>query len=542
MASSTATSTEHSSKTGSLKDALIQALSEGFQCKVRYVHTAPKRCDPLFSTPSGAEPEITRLASHFLTISINSNHEASSRENDAFVLGIEVLIYTTKRLTTIFVSKADSTGYLPNRKPSAAKTIITTFVQWLANSEQHNHPTRKLVISLFARSQSQYLFPGSVENTSKHILDDRQLIKWWLRVLDPIFPKQNDDECPDESETSRYKGYLTVPGYEGFSELRSFLPPQSGSSPAGRRWVAGNPLKELAETRVVPETAPTRCLLPRFPDDPKARFIRDLDDEAGLSEEAESTVSPKKNSGGRWTSIRDLDRFWEAMSFRQECSSGRVVGFIWLSIGPQSDSASNHLKQSGVESLVSNLSSDSVSQEETSIANGRSPKKKKRKPLSGPIIPRQPRLKGGSSSLTASDLSSMAAGETANGLVLSQDGYEKAMHSLLHLDFANIEVARKSTAKWVAEVSYVAGIRSDWASEVIGTAKLADASTNGDLQVKNVNDLGGMIRKKRKAEDQPVVEGATGAPTPADGTKDEQPAVNMLGVGMIRKKPKAAPT
>lgn len=537
-------------KTGSLKDELAAALPEGFRCKVRYVHTPLKSCDPLFPPPPGAEPEKTRSATHLLAVSvtpIRGKHEES--ETDVFALGIEVFVYTTKRLTTLFVSKADSTGYLPQQRPSPVKVITTTFLQWLSAKERHAHPTRKLVISLFARAQKQYLFPGSSENSTKHVLDDRQLIKWWARVLDPIFPKK--DEYSHESADSEYDGYITVPGYEGI-EIKPFFPPHNYSSGVGVHWKAGNPLLELAETRGIPKESPTRCLLPRFPDDPKARFMQDLDDEVGISEDAQVTISPSKRKNGKWAAIRDLGRFWEAMEFRQECSSGRVVGFLWLVIRMQQfelirrEVEGKHGRKEKSQELSASLtSSDPPSVQDDAAIARISPSKRRRKPLSGPIVSRQPRLKGGSSSLTASsDLALMLDTAPEYGLALTKEGYDKAMHTLLHLDFANLDVAIQSTSRWVSDVSSIGGVQSDWSFEIVGSAKLEEvaknASSNSNLQV---NDLSGMaMRNKRKPEHRAVAEGHAVAETRLENAGHEMPAVNILGGGMIRKKIKPSAT
>ena len=525
-------------KPGSLEDKLAAALPDGFQCRVRYVHSPPKPCDPLFSPPQSSEPEKTRLASHYLTVSIKPKN-SNDIESDVLFLGIEALVYTTKHLTTIFVSKADSTGYLPQQRPSPVKAIATAFLRWLSSLEQYRHPTRKLVISLFARSQTQYLFPGSADNKSKHVLDDRQLIKWWARVLDPIHPKTVEVKDPEQAKDTEYDGYITVPGYSA-AELRSYMPSNSPSSSGGIRWRAGDPLLELARTREISIAAPPRCLLPRFPDDPKARFMQDLDNEMGIHEDL-ATISPSKRKGGTWNSIRDLDRFWEAMEFRQECSSGRVVGFLWLVIRPQEanqpkdDALSQDLSQ---ESSLGALNSDIASQPEESLSVTSSPSKKRRKPLSGPIVTRQPRLKGGSSSLSAtSDLTKMFNTTSSDGLLLGKDGYDKAMQNLLHLDFSTLKVATQSTSKWVSDVSGICGITDDWSFEVAGTAKLeavvSNGNGNGNAQV---NDLGGMIRKKRKADD--AIPAATNA---ADQVGVNQNAgVNVLSAGLVRKKPKPA--
>jgi regulator of Ty1 transposition protein 109 len=523
--------------TKTLRDDLVAALPEGFHCRVRYVSSSPKPCDPLFSAPQGSEPEKTRLANHFLTVSTKPKGETE----DVLFLGIEALVYTTRHLTTIFVSKADSTGYLPRQRPSPVRVIATTFLKWLSTKERHKHPTRKLVISLFARSQTQYLFPGSADNGSKHVLDDRQLIKWWARVLDPIIPKKDTPKDSAGSGEVEYDGYITVPGYSP-TELRPFMP----STGDGARWHPGDPLVELAETRGLSAAAPPRCLLPRFPDDPKARFMLDLDTEMGMSEEAGVTISPSKRKSGKWNSVRDLDRFWEAMEFRQECSSGRMVGFLWLVIrqkdaNPSSQQAIDELDSQATsqESALGAQNGDATSQHEEIVSIMSSPSKKRRKPLSGPIVPRQPRLKGGSSSLSAtSDLTSMFSVASSDGLILSKEGYDKAMQKLLHLDFSDLKVATQSTGKWVSEVSGICGTKNDWSLEITGTLKPEEtgskANGSGNAQV---NDLGGMIRKKRKADN--ADSSVTDAPAPVDVAKES--GVNVLSGGMIRKKPKTAP-
>lgn len=533
MSSTSEPHTRSDAKTGTLKSVLNAALPKGFHCKARYIRTPAKTCDPLFSPPPGHEPEKTRLESHFLTASIESHGQTK----DVLALGFEVLVYSTKHLTTIFVSKADSTGYLPQQQPSPVKQITTTFLQWLSTKERQRHPTRTVVVSLFARAQSQYLFPGSAENPKKHVLDDRQLIKWWTRVLDPLFLAR------EETQEAEYNGYITVPGYES-REILQFLPLHNQSSGAVQHWNPANPLKELASTRGIPTDAPPRCLLPRFPDDPKARFMQDLDDEVGISNEPSTTTSPSRRKNGNWSSVRDLDRFWEAMEFRQECSSGRVVGFLWLVTRKKHEvKGQSEVKNDGNSqaSLVGRLSSDPAPQEEEP-ATDETYRQKRRKPLSGPIIPRQPRLKSNSSSLTStSDLASTLSAEIEDGLVLSRDCYDRAMHTLLHLDFANAEVAAQSTSKWVTGVSSICGIQTDWMLQIEGQGEVKEASKSSGGNDGQINDLGGMVRKKkRKPDEQIAVEDRPTIEAEMQTTTVNVPAVNVLGGGMVRKKPKSA--
>ncbi|KAF7189924.1 Histone acetyltransferase [Pseudocercospora fuligena] len=523
----------------SLKDSLTEALPSTFKCKTRYVYSPPKPCEPLFSALPGKDPEKARLASHFLTVSVDASSLPQAGKGDVISFAIEVLVYSTRRLTTIFVSKVDSTSYIPRIKPSPIKTTVTTFLKWLVSKKLQKNPGRKIVVSLFARAQAQYLFPGSSDDKGKHVLDDRQLIKWWARVLNPIIPAGEGDPAV------QYQAYITVPGYEK-SELRQFMPPGSntGEKP---RWVSGNPLPELARTRGVPEHAPPRCLLPRFPDDPKARFISDLDEEIGISQDAEVTISPSKRKSGKWKSVTGLDQFWEQMEFRQECSSGRVVGFLWLVISPKklddesSEAASIELANINSQESLSSvpiLSSDAVSQDGANQVNGR-PKKKKRTRLTGPIIPRLPKVKSTTSNL--SEMLSQIDTQPGDGIAITKDGYDKAMSMLLQLDFSNLDIATQSTRKWTAQIQGIAGLTEDFAVEVIGSvvpeASATAASVNGAAPV---NDLGGLIKKKKRKADEAGKENMKANDVQAGA--NEQPAVNVLSSGMIRKKPKPAAT
>ncbi|GIZ48025.1 hypothetical protein CKM354_001110000 [Cercospora kikuchii] len=504
----------------SLKDELQDALPAGFNCKTRYLHSPPKPCDSLFSSLPGQNPEKTRLASHFLTVSVDASALPQSGSGDVINFAIEVLVYTTRKLTTIFVSKVDSTAYVPRIRPSPVKTAVTTFLKWLAEKERRKRPNRKIVVSLFARAQSQYLFPGSSDDKGKHVLDDRQLIRWWARVLDPIIPSAN----PDDEEQPRYQGYLTVPGYAK-TELRSFMPPSTAS--AEPRWLPGHPLIELGRTRGVPEHAPPRCLLPRFPDDPKARFISDLDDEIGVSQDSQLTASPSKVKSARWKSVMSLDQFWEQMEFRQECSSGRAVGFLWLVISPNKDEddvfGSDNVAVMNAESQDSIISVEAAptSEPKNAAATSGSPKKRKRKPLTGVIVPRLPKIKSTQSDLL--DMQAQLDAESGNGVLVNADGYNKAMSTMLHLDFSTLEAAIWSTTKWIAEVQSIAGLNGDFAVDVAGQAQVEVAASSTGANGAGVNDMSGMIRKKRKAEPAP---------------EPQQPAVNVLGAGMVRKKPK----
>src|SRR5262249_43950856 len=126
------------------------------------------------------------------------------------------------------------------------------------------------------------------------------------------------------------QAFVTIPGEDSIS---TFLPTHVRSDPSLRtRWKHGHPLREISSFGPVP---PPRCLVPHFPDDPKARFLDELDEELRDAVPASQvTESPSKRGSGHWRSVRSLEQFWELMAFRQECSSGRLVGFIWLVFTP----------------------------------------------------------------------------------------------------------------------------------------------------------------------------------------------------------------
>ncbi|KAK9488604.1 histone acetylation protein-domain-containing protein [Lipomyces starkeyi] len=200
----------------------------------------------------------TQLSTHFLTLTYAGLH----------VLALELLVYTNwpsadtnetekEPLTTIFVSKADSSGYFNSDREDAkinlgdvVTQILTMFIKTLSRPST---PTR---LCLFARAQSQYIFPESGRNKQKHVLSDRDLIKWWIRVTSPLL------SLFSELKSAR----LSVPGAEQV-EVKSFLAHDSETK--NLLWKEGHIFcpdgdrdKELALRHV-----------PSFPDDPKSRFL-----------------------------------------------------------------------------------------------------------------------------------------------------------------------------------------------------------------------------------------------------------------------------
>ncbi|KTW29742.1 hypothetical protein T552_00949 [Pneumocystis carinii B80] len=229
-----------------------------------------------------------------------SNHFFFILQEDAMAYAIEVLIFFSSELSVFYISKADSTGFFNRHgSPSPLKAVISTFLSYLIRRfSRKNIPSR---ISLFSRSQPQYLFPSSSLNPSKHILDDRELVRWWLKVLDSV----NGSQCP--------KKYVLIPGMDPRETLK--YTPQHVDTDLN--WICGHPYESMGQS--------AGEIIPRFPDDPKTRFLDQLD---------------------RDGEVVSIDKFWELMAFRQECIHGRIVGFFSLEFpGNDQDGTNNTITE-----------------------------------------------------------------------------------------------------------------------------------------------------------------------------------------------------
>ena len=534
-----------------LEQRLARSLPEGCRFTIHHVSTPPTTCPAIYAAPPHEEAEKTYCENHFLSVSIDSSGSQLQ------VFAIEVLIYTTEYLTTLFVSKADSTGYLyllklPQETPSPLKIISTTFLQYLIEDRQR--PDRRLVLSLFARAQNQYLFPGSIENNHKHVLDDRGLIKWWCKVLDPILGKfENENNALEERRVGSMRdeldgkplGFLKVPGCDVY-ETQSFLPRDEwGRIAEKHRWLTKDPLRELGRSPGLPE----RCLIPRFPDDPKARFVETLDDEISDEESlpslSQNPVSPsKKQNNGRWRSVKSLEQFWEMMQFRQECSSGRLVGFLWGTFHP-AISCARKKTINDERRFQSTLPTPHDSQhEDCTLVPPQSPLRSSPTPELPPSTPQKdislertptPTPVKRKQATAMRDLPEETnyyywPKSSRGEVVLRQKDYQRLGHLLLRLDYADEHIAQESTGKWIDDVLERAGLKT-WGRHVVGKATTCgkrDPITDAKPAMLNA----GLIRKKKRpAEDMNKEAVET-------GSESNEPGVTTLSGGLVRKKAK----
>ncbi|KIW92883.1 uncharacterized protein Z519_06732 [Cladophialophora bantiana CBS 173.52] len=517
----------------SLPSRLAAVLPLGLDLRAYHLSTPPTPVPALFTPLTGHDEEATLCESHFLAVS-SPEHQG---QKEVLVYAIEILIFTTQSLVTIFVSKADSSGFSSRlnqqkRSPSAVAAITSTFVEFLLESRLSSS---RVVVSLFARSQNQYLFPGSSENAGKHILDDRQLIKWWCRVLDRVLRHPSRD--------SMATAHLLVPGCDK-SETKTFFPPSSrADSSSDPKWVSSYPASLL----VTDPSIPPRHVIPHLPDDPKARFLDDLNGDF---------VDEK----GHWRSVKSLDQFWEMMSYRQECSAGRLVGFLWLvfSRGQTEHVARSELEQTGqTENLsktptqLSLITPENPHQRGTGVTEPDPPTATALKmitepgspPSSSPVQPEpgsntleqiQNANQGVPAPARGERSMSSATKDTRGELVMSVNEYQALMDHLLQTDFAGEGLAADSTRSWIDKAMELSKVAS-FGRPIHGRAApvLAQPPVPDIVSSTQVNMLTG-VRKKRKADTMENGTTAVESTLPTSAL-----TANTLLSSLVRKKPKS---
>jgi regulator of Ty1 transposition protein 109 len=202
------------------------------------------------------------------------------------VFALEIIIYESIDKCTLFISKADTTGHFYERGLSMRDVTVAILRDLLRNYVRHDKKTR---LCLFAKAEGQYLFPCSKENPRKHVISDGQLIKWWVAVVDGL---------ADEFEPGA-QAKLQMPGAHE-RDIMGYL-----SKAARMHWAAGDIFS--SEKGNYQQAAVYH--IPRFPDDPKRRFLDFL-----VGEKRIKSVSTQQ--------------FWLELQSRQEFRLGRAVGII----------------------------------------------------------------------------------------------------------------------------------------------------------------------------------------------------------------------
>ncbi|GAA5937328.1 hypothetical protein JCM3775_006582 [Rhodotorula graminis] len=320
---------------------------------------------------------------------------AASETRSALVpiVALEASLYfiPSTSCALLYISKVDTTGLSSPSSSSPTRTLVSAFV---AHHLVHPpHGARRLRVHVFARAQSQYLFPGSADNSrSKRVLDDKQLLRWWKATLERASSMALREgggegggvggcggEGGGEGEARDIRKWYLVPGLAHVESL-PYLPS------TGPGWTYGHPYASLSSplhrASDPPSAHPLPDHVPAFADDPKSRFLHSLTSSPvapsgteGDYDDAYSALGSATWSAGGATPAhkvaeleRQVDRerrrlvagvpggvdeWWERMAFRQECCAGQLVGFFVVAVGEPAPAPSSSSSSSSASTSTS---------------------------------------------------------------------------------------------------------------------------------------------------------------------------------------------
>lgn len=392
------------------------------------------------------------------------------------VLGIEISIYSVPATSTclLYVSKIDTTGLLKDPAPSkiVTRALLEHYMQ------QHPRSMQSLRIHVFARSQDQYLFPGSIENKTKRVLDDKNLCKWWRNTLGDAALAAHKNR----TGSNDIKLFYLLGGYSFLESLPLVSSPPSVQE-GQPSWQYGHPYTTIPPP--LPTTPGSQVtindLIPAFQDDPKSRYLTSLTssplppagDKGDYDDVMESLTSKKLVEGNtavlqlkiseiekqrdierKRLLTRDVDEFWECMGGRQECCAGHVAGFFVVA--------------SDVVKPTPDVQDSATSQTHTSETAREGPP-------------------------SSSDQASLHAPEHA----LSYATYVRLWSAIHNLNYASLSAASEGYAKWKKDI-HAAATRESIPQDVFTN------HTASRVSVDNPTQLESEAEKKRKEAPKPT--------------------------------------
>ncbi|GAA5884158.1 hypothetical protein JCM6882_002159 [Rhodosporidiobolus microsporus] len=310
---------------------------------------------------------------------------ASEEQHPIPLVALEATLYTVPSTCTtlLYISKVDTTG-LSASSPPPTRALVSAFIAYHLLHPPHG--STRVRIHIFARAQGQYLFPGSVDNEKKRVLDDKGLCRWWKGTVERGVKRVeeerkmataaalNDAATPTPTNDDLRLFYL-IPGLS-YLESIPYVPlpaPSLGPSLPLTPWSYSHPYFSLSSplhsASIPPSALPLPDLIPAFPDDPKSRFLHSLTSSAVSSSGTEGdyddvflalssmTFTTGQPLGARKAAVEaevererkrltdgvpgGVEEWWERMAFRQECCSGQLVGFFVVAAGEPSPPTSS---------------------------------------------------------------------------------------------------------------------------------------------------------------------------------------------------------
>ncbi|KAI9265132.1 histone acetylation protein-domain-containing protein [Phascolomyces articulosus] len=346
-------------------EQLLMPLENGTQFHIYNVRTK--------SAPSKLfQDKRTTLQHHLIlvtgintnTVTKNYEQQDQQKQQPKFICGIETDEYETidsngELEKTVYIGKVDTTG-TPEFNGVVGRVI-----------EAYIKSVSPCTIHVFARSQRQYLFHQSSRNKDKRVLSDRNLLRWWYKVLTRCLEEQEQKEEKQQTastntttttenkagiigswwkwlksssnETNKFTAPATtttttnVKKQTGWLSIPSVDDEQSGWYEIGQKpnslWKYGYPYDPNAKAAQV---------LPRFEDDAKSRLLRtfmkddvkrnqEADDSEGEEEGDDHDDEDEDNS----EDDEDIDdseqmtvkEFWATLGVTEECGH-HLAGFF----------------------------------------------------------------------------------------------------------------------------------------------------------------------------------------------------------------------
>ncbi|KAJ6619506.1 histone acetylation protein-domain-containing protein [Mycena sp. CBHHK59/15] len=365
-----------------LRDHLLNGLRDVPGTREFHLHvlvSSPRKCQALFPYA------LPRPRSYLQDILVLLSEQSTPDSPRIFTTAIEACVHNvpTTSCVVLYVSKVDSTGQ--STPPSPAAALVQALLTFYADPTTRPVSAEHVWIQLFARAQSQYLFPNSADYSGKRPLSDVKLCAWWKCVF------TNVGNTVRDRDKQAIKLYYVLPGYsqvEAEYSLRRVETSATTPDSAALPWTYGHP---YSQTDIpLPCPAPTTDArknlghyIPSFDDDPKARFMGEM----ACTPDAEGIKSPPRKrmrtvshsdtrkgaaaqkdspSGKEERMLGELgkvsaDEFWERMSFRQECVAGAITGFFTAIFScPSADSVSCQLNKRVLSSLMTGLEFSTV--------------------------------------------------------------------------------------------------------------------------------------------------------------------------------------
>ncbi|CAE7193085.1 unnamed protein product [Rhizoctonia solani] len=320
-----------------LRDFVASELSKLPGSRTLTLHalvSSPQREQELF--PYAQTPKNHKILSQniLLLVSENVDPEISvptDTETTPRILcsALEATLYLFPATSSsiLYIGKIDTTGF-SKVLPSPARTLARATIAYFARPDTRPAECGERVwVHLFARAQSQYLFPDSADWKDKRVLNDAGLVRWWWSLFGDV--ARDVAETRSGQTEARFKGTKMWYILPGFSDIEAYHTLSSGSSfklvQAGELpWSYGHPYDDPSISFPIPgssvdhtttdsshpenssKTASIAYLIPTFPDDPKARFLGEIASTTSEADVPPPAPMPTSKSSSPTTPTRKL--------------------------------------------------------------------------------------------------------------------------------------------------------------------------------------------------------------------------------------------